>query len=266
MVRKPAVSGRFYDSDPSRLRSQVERYSSAEGRKKAIALMAPHAGLMFSGPVAGLTYSSIDPPSTFLLLGPNHTGRGAGLAIMPEGKWECPMGTLDIDAALATALIEQAPELTADSEAHMMEHSLEVQLPFIIHNAPGARIVPIAFMRGDLDTLEALGLAAAGAIKAAGYPVVIAASSDMSHFLPDEEAREKDRIPLEKVVALDPSGLYRTVREEDISMCGYLPTVTTLFAALALGATKAELVSYATSGEASGDFSSVVGYAGVVIS
>ena len=265
MKRQPAVAGRCYDASPERLSRQVEEFSTSTEKTKAIGIMAPHAGLVFSGQVAGMVYSGIVPPSSFVLLGPNHTGMGARLAIMEAGQWEIPTGSVGIDSPLAKKIMENAPELSPDAEAHMMEHSLEVQLPFIVHNAPGAKIVPIAIMGAPLELLMGLGKAIAKVIQGTEYPVVISASSDMSHFLPDKEARKKDQMAIDRVLALDPEGLYNIVRSEDISMCGVLPTVVMLTAALALGASEARLIHYATSGEVSGDMDSVVGYAGVVV-
>ncbi len=265
MKREPAVAGRFYDASPERLGQQVAEFSCSTKKTKALGLMAPHAGLVFSGLVAGMVYSGIVPPSSFVLLGPNHTGTGARLAIMPEGAWEIPTGSVEIDSALASRIMEHAPEVTPDPEAHMREHSLEVQLPFIVHNAPGAKIVPIAILGAPLELLMDLGRAIAKVIKDTVYPVTLSASSDMSHFLPDKEARKKDRMAIDRVLALDPEGLYNVVRSEDISMCGVLPTVVMLSAALELGASEARLIHYTTSGEVSGDFGSVVGYAGVVV-
>ncbi|MCK4910253.1 MAG: AmmeMemoRadiSam system protein B [Thermodesulfovibrionales bacterium] len=265
MKRQPAVAGRFYDASPERLSSQVEEFSTSAEKVKAIGIMAPHAGLIYSGPVAGQVYSAIEPPGSFVLLGPNHTGLGARLAIMEAGEWEIPTGSVDIDSKLAKRIMADAPELSPDSEAHMMEHSLEVQLPFIVHNAPGAKIVPITIMGAPLEDLLELGRSLAKTIKDTLYPITISASSDMSHFLPDKEARKKDQMAIEKVLALDPEGLYEIVRSEDISMCGVLPTVVMLQAAIELGACEARLIHYTTSGEVSGDFGSVVGYAGVVV-
>lgn len=265
MKRQPAVAGRFYDASPERLGRQVAEFSRSTEKTKAIGIMAPHAGLVFSGQVAGMVYSGIVPPGSFVLLGPNHTGLGTRLAIMEAGQWEIPTGSVGIDSPLAKKIMKNAPELSPDAEAHMMEHSLEVQLPFIVHNAPGAKIVPILILGAPLDLLMGLGKAIAKVIEGTEYPVVLSASSDMSHFLPDKEARKKDRMAIDRVLALDPEGLYNIVRAEDITMCGVLPTVVMLSAALELGASEARLIHYTTSGEVSGDFGSVVGYAGVVV-
>jgi AmmeMemoRadiSam system protein B len=266
MKRPPAVAGQFYQADPERLKSQVGRYMDpAAPKHEAIAAMCPHAGLVYSGAVAGAVYSSMKVPRTFVLLGPNHTGLGPAVSIMAEGQWEIPTGAVPIDAALAARVAREVPLATRDSQAHMFEHSLEVQLPFIRHLSAEAAIVPIAVMSASLEELVAMGEGVARAVKAAGYPVVIVASSDMSHFVPDPVARQKDRMALDRLLALDPGGLYSVVREEGISMCGYMPAVAMLTAAKALGAKEAVLIKYATSAETSGDYDSVVGYAGVVL-
>jgi AmmeMemoRadiSam system protein B len=267
MKRKPAVAGAFYSSSPKELKAHVASLM-AEGqeRKRAIAAMSPHAGLMYSGGVAGLVYSAMEPPASFVLLGPNHTGMGDKVAMMAEGSWELPTGSLEIDNTLADTIASITPAVTRDDSAHMYEHSLEVQLPFIIESAPEARIVPIAIMSATLDELMELGRAVASAVREAKYPVVVVASTDMSHFISDKEARELDQHALDRVLDLDPEGLYRTVLEEGITMCGFMPTVAMLSASRELGAKRAELLRYATSAEVSGDFDKVVGYAGVLIS
>lgn len=234
-------------------------------KSDAIAVMCPHAGLVYSGAVAGAVYSRINPPHTFILLGPNHTGYGADVALMHEGSWQIPGGELLIDEALAREILDKVPDVQADYQAHLREHSLEVQLPFIMRIAPKAMIVPITIKHSSLSNLKEIGRGIANAVRGAGYPVVIVASSDMSHFLSDQAARHLDRIAIDRLLALDPDGLYSEVREKHISMCGILPATAMLSAANELGASTAELVRYATSAEVSGDFDRVVGYAGVTI-
>lgn len=266
MKRAPAVAGQFYYGTPERLRKQVEGLIDRHARKeRAIGILSPHAGFMYSGKVAGAVYSSIEFPETFVLIGPNHTGLGEAVSVMPEGIWEIPTGSLHIDDALAGEILKNVPSARADSNAHMLEHSLEVQLPFISYFSDTARIVPIAVMSGDAETLKTLGLGISKAAGQTGRKVVIAASSDMSHYVSEETARMKDGLAIDRILALDPEGLYNTVRKEGISMCGCLPSVAMLHAAKALGAKEAFLVKYATSGEFSGDFNRVVGYAGIVI-
>ena len=266
MTRKPAVAGTFYRAGAGSLNEQVASFIPADiKRRKVKALMSPHAGLMYSGAVAGSVYASIEPPATFVLLGPNHTGLGNPVAMMPEGQWEIPTANVQIDSALAHAIAARTGIVTQDSEAHAHEHSLEVQLPFIASVAPQAKIVPITIMQAAPDELIALGEAIADAVMAVEYPVVIAASSDMSHFISHERAMELDRLAIDRVLELDPAGLLSVVRNEGISMCGVLPAVAMLAAAKKLGAKQATLTGYATSGEVSGDMDSVVGYAGVII-
>ncbi|MEJ2184062.1 MAG: AmmeMemoRadiSam system protein B [Nitrospirota bacterium] len=266
MRRVPAVAGQFYERDRERLRKQVASLVEADAPREAVkGLLAPHAGLMYSGAVAGSVYSRIKFPRSFVLLGPNHTGMGLPVAMMDEGEWEVPTGLLAVNTALARSISREVPLVRPDSEAHAFEHSLEVQLPFVAHFAPEASIVPIAIMVAGLAELLQMGEGIARAIAGAGYPVTVAASSDMSHFLPEDVARARDRLAIERILELDAEGLYEVVRRENISMCGYMPTVVMLAASRALGATGAELVRYATSAEVTGDYRSVVGYAGVLV-
>jgi AmmeMemoRadiSam system protein B len=266
MKRSPAVAGQFYSGTPDGLNKEVERYITAGVQKeKAIAVMSPHAGLIYSGHVAGAVYSSIIFPKTFILIGPNHTGLGSRAAIMSSGQWAMPSGSFQIDGELAKAVLSHTGIVQEDSQAHMFEHSLEVQLPFIGYFSDSVKIVPITVMSASVDECAEIGEAVASAIKQSGYDIVIAASTDMSHYVPDETARKLDALALKEALNLNPEGLYNTVMRNRISMCGVIPSTIMLFAANALGATEARLVKYATSGEISGDYERVVGYAGVVI-
>jgi hypothetical protein len=157
------------------------------------------------------------------------------------------------------------PIVTKDAKAHMFEHSLEVQLPFIAYFSQKAKIVPITILSASVDDCRALGDGIARAVQTAGYPVALIASSDMSHYVPDTIAKEKDKKAIDRILAFDAEGLYETVLKERISMCGYLPVTTLLFAAKALGSRSARLVKYATSAEVSGDYDHVVGYAGIIL-
>jgi MEMO1 family protein len=266
MKRRAAVAGQFYQGSASRLLQQVEEYTDIGVQKEeAVGIVVPHAGLMYSGGVAGAVYSAIRPPKTFIMLGPNHTGLGARVALMDEGEWEIPTGTVGIDRRLASKIALDNPTVSRDPQAHFFEHSLEVQLPFIVRLSPEIRIVPIALLSLTVSECLDLGERIAGAVKAVDYPVVILASSDMSHYQPDKVARVKDRLAIERILEMDPGGLYETVLKERISMCGYLPVTVMLHAAKLLGAGSARLVKYATSGEVSGDYDSVVGYAGIIV-
>jgi len=264
--RSPAVAGQFYYDTPSKLTEQVEQYINRNAKKeKSIGIVSPHAGLIYSGSVAGAVYSAIDFPGTFVLIGPNHTGLGAKISLMESGEWEIPGGILHIDEKISYKIAMNLPIVTKDTQAHMFEHSLEVQLPFIIYFSKEAKIVPIVMLSASIDECRMLGEGIAKAVKDADYPVIVAASSDMSHYVPDSVARQKDGKAIEKILSLDPEGLYETVRKEGISMCGYVPATTMLFAAKALGAQSSRLVKYCTSAEVSGDYDHVVGYAGIVI-
>lgn len=266
MKRLPAVAGQFYHGNAVQLKRQVEQYIVKEAsREKVIAALSPHAGLMYSGPVAGAVFSSIRVPRTFILLGPNHSGFGPDMSIMSSGEWEIPTATFGIDEELGRRIKEKVPRIIEDTQAHMYEHSLEVQLPFIAYTPDECRILPITFMRASLKECAAAGRGIAEAIREAEYDVVIVASSDMSHYEQDAVARRLDNLAIKEVLDLNPEGLYSTVLRERITMCGFIPATIMLYAARELGAAEARLVKYATSGEVSGDFDRVVGYAGIII-
>jgi AmmeMemoRadiSam system protein B len=266
MKRQPAVAGQFYSATPQGLSQEVQQYCEVLQQKvKAIGMVAPHAGLMYSGKVAGALYSQIKFPDTFILLGPNHTGMGKPASIMTSGEWVIPSGRLTIDSSLAKEIRDKTDVVMEDSTAHMMEHSLEVQLPFIYHFSPHVKIVPITLMTGSLDFCKTIGEILADTIKQAEYPVSIVASSDMSHYETDSSARVKDKKAIDEILSLNPEGLYETVIKESISMCGFIPATVMLYAVQKLGAEEAVLVKYMTSGDVSGDYDHVVGYAGILI-
>lgn len=269
-VRQPAVAGRFYPSDRTPLTHHLEQHLSprtpAEERlSDAKACIVPHAGYMYSGNVAGAVYRRLPAFSSYIILGPNHFGRGKPLAVSPADFWETPLGAVALDGPLTAAIEGNCPAIEYDEEAHAEEHSLEVQLPFLQHEVQDFSIVPIAIGPVGYETLEALGRAVAGAVKTAGRPVMIIASSDMSHYEPDAVTRVKDRLAIDQILALEPGGLLDVLRREQISMCGYAPALAMLVAARLMGAREAALEKYATSADAGGSPSSVVGYAGVVL-
>jgi len=271
IVREPAVAGRFYPANPERLRVDISSYLSASpdspSQKKvsAIGCMVPHAGYMYSGPVAGAVFSRLEIPPSCIILCPNHTGRGHPLAIMKEGEWRTPLGTVTIDSDLAGELMRYFPALSEDSAAHGSEHAIEVELPFLQVGRPDVKFVPIAVGTGQVVILEQLGRAVAEVLRETKKQTLIMASSDMNHYEDDATTRVKDRKAIEKILDLDATGLYEIVINESISMCGYGPAVAMLTAARQLGAKKAELVQYATSADVSGDRDVVVGYAGIII-
>lgn len=265
-TRSPAVAGMFYPGTEQALTAELDRLIPVKStRRKAIGIVSPHAGYIYSGGVAGALISSVAIPKKIILIGPNHTGFGANGSVMAEGRWALPNGTVNIDESLAKKIISATNILSHDSLAHLREHSLEVQIPFLLHERADLDIVPITLMGLGLDACREAGQAIAGAIKESGEEVLIIASSDMTHYESDRSARKKDQKAIDKVLALDPEGLYRVVTENRISMCGIIPATVMLYAALELGAKKAQLVKYATSGDVSGDYKQVVGYAGMIV-
>ena len=268
MIRLPAVAGRFYPDDPERLRAAVDSFLATGGEGKKIcarACLVPHAGYIYSGNVAGEVYRRIEIPERVILLGPRHFPRGAPLAILSEGSWQTPLGMAPIDHLLAEKIVRAFPQLREDAVAHSAEHSLEVQLPFLQRLNPSFAFVPIVIGPAQWETLEALGHALANVIAAESEPILLIASSDMNHYESDAATRVKDRKAIDQILALDARGLFDTVHDENISMCGYAAAVATVIAARELGSTGAELIRYATSGEVNGDMQEVVGYAGMVM-
>ncbi|MBI5286386.1 MAG: AmmeMemoRadiSam system protein B [Deltaproteobacteria bacterium] len=266
MIRKPTVAHQFYPGNPATLDRAV-RSMVVEKRPKedAIAIISPHAGYIYSGNVAGSIYSDVKLPDNIVLIGPNHTGLGERVALMDKGEWEMPFGRVKVNERLASIILEESDIFVADPVAHLREHSLEVQLPFIHIFNPEATIVPITVMHLNHPECEEAGQAIARAIKRYAEKVLIVVSSDMNHYESQEVTKRKDKKAIDKVLALDHKGLLRTVMDEDISMCGVIPATIALVASKELGAKEARLVSYATSGETSGDYQHVVGYAGILI-
>jgi MEMO1 family protein len=269
-VRSPAVAGRFYPGKREVLLREVDQYLQPESDDEktissAIGCVVPHAGYMYSGHVAGAVYRQLPVRSHYVVLGPNHWARGSPLAVMSSGQWMTPLGQVPLDAELAHSIREKCPLLAEDAEAHAGEHSLEVQIPFLQRLSATLRFVPIALAIGDYSTLELLGGAMADAIRRSSEPVMMIASSDMNHYEADGITRQKDEKAIEKILQLDPAGLLEVILDQDISMCGYAPTVAMLTAAKQLGAREARLIRHATSADAGGDTDSVVGYAGIVV-
>lgn len=266
MIRPPAVAGRFYSADPKHLAHDVDQFVEKVAEKiPALGCVVPHAGYIYSGHVAGAVYSTVRIPERCILIGPRHYPRGESMAILTEGSWQTPMGNAQIDSGLAQALVQACPRLREDAVAHQAEHSLEVQLPFLQRLVPDFQFVPIVLGTDRYPVLEELGLAVAEVIRAQQGPVLVVASSDMNHYEKDSTTRVKDHRAIIQIVELNPRGLYDTVRSEGITMCGYAAAVVMLVAVLHLGAKKARLIRYATSGDISGDREQVVGYAGIAV-
>ena len=275
MIRQPAVAGKFYEDSPSLLKKEVGAFIE-EGLKKekAIGVVSPHAGYVYSGRVAGAVYSRIIIPQTVILMGPNHTGIGKAVSVFPEGEWTMPNGAVPVNNKLAELILKYSKIASADYQAHLYEHSLEVQIPFIQYFSKDFSIVPITIMDTSPKTCQNLGEGIAKAIleqkkeegeKVRNGDVLIVSSTDMTHYESHDSAKAKDKRAIDMIISLDPEGLHKTIKEYSISMCGFAPTVSMLYASRKLGAKKASLIKYMTSGEVSGDYGHVVGYAGIII-
>ncbi len=265
-VRLPAVAGSFYDARADRLERDVRSFLPADATPaSAFGAIVPHAGYVYSGPVAGAVYARLAVPAAVVILCPNHTGRGAPAALDPSDAWRTPLGDVPVDRRLADRLRALCPSLEEDAEAHRGEHSLEVQLPFLQTVRPDVSIVPISLGSPSLALCREIGDACARLRAEVAEPPLVLASSDMNHYESREEGRRKDDRALARVEALDPEGLFATVVAGNISMCGFLPATALLYAARAAGAGPARVVARRDSGDETGDTSSVVGYAGAIV-
>lgn len=289
-VRNAVVAGQFYPGAENALKKQIEQcFLEARGcgtlpkidqkSPQVKGLVVPHAGYIYSGAIASHSYSTLAShgfAETFIILGPNHTGMGSGVSIMTEGSWKTPLGVVSINPSLGKAI--RTGIIDQDERAHAHEHSIEVQLPFLQYCAQGKSFdfVPICMMMQDSTTALEVGGILAAAVQKSRQPITIIASSDFSHagfnyqstppegMRVDKYAERQDRLAIEKILAMDPAGLIRTVEEHDITMCGYGPVAAMLSAVKKLGATKAELLKYGTSYEVHPD-SSCVGYGAIAL-
>ena len=267
-IRKAQVAGQFYSSSASRLKAEIELLLDEPAEKKeVIACVMPHAGYMYSGRVAARVASSIKIKEKVILMGPNHTGYGKDYGIMTEGQWQMPFGNVQIDTELANRLLKKSSCLEEDNLCHTYEHSLEVELPFLQYFKSDFKIVPIVLTSGELETYKKIGEEIGSVIKDSAFKesVLIIASSDMTHYEPQNSAEKKDKQAIEAILELNEDKLWERVQRLNITMCGYAPTIAMLAASKLLGATKGELLAYQTSGDITGDYSSVVGYAGIII-
>ena len=269
MIRSPAVANQFYPGNAAALNEALDQLIpqvSPDQKRRALAVISPHAGYIYSGGVAGETFANVIIPRDIIILGPNHRGYGATVALMHQGAWDMPLGEVPINEHLAGLCLAHSDLIKKDETAHRFEHSLEVQVPFLQHLRPDVTLTPLVVSYISLENCKKLGQALAAAIKEYDEDVLIVASSDMTHYESREAATKKDRLAIDRVLELDADGLYQTVTGGGITMCGIMPATVALVAALELGAKEAELVRYTDSGEASGDTQQVVGYAGLVIS
>jgi len=277
-VRRPYVAGSFYPSDPQRLRQTIEECFThrlgpgrlpAKGDKKRtiISIVCPHAGYIYSGPVAAFSYLALSEekaPEIAVILCPNHTGLGSAVSLMGKGSWETPLGRVKIDSDLSDAIFKASGMIDMDESAHVYEHSIEVQLPFLQYlYGSMINIVPICMGLQDLETSRNVGEAIAKATK--GKNLVVIASTDMTHQESQQSASRKDHLVLDALEAMDEERLQETVQSNRITMCGYGPVSAALIASKRLGADRAEILSYHTSGDITGDQGAVVGYSSAKI-
>ncbi|MDD5561304.1 MAG: AmmeMemoRadiSam system protein B [Candidatus Omnitrophica bacterium] len=268
-IRKPSAAGQFYPSQPDVILEMISSFGSGRIAQKqnAIGCMLPHAGYAYSGSVAVQTLSGISIKDTVILLGPNHYGSGPDFSLMVRGYWQTPLGNVEIDSRLANLFLSSSRYLEADTLAHTDEHSLEVELPMLQYFKKDFKIVPIVIKNDELDKLKIVADELAGVIIRNNLinSIIFVASSDMTHYESQKSAERKDAMAIEAITALDEDKLGAVVKRADISMCGFAAVAVLLRAARLLGAKKGRLVKYQTSGDVSGDTSSVVGYAGVTI-
>jgi AmmeMemoRadiSam system protein B len=273
LVRKPAVAGQFYPKDPDDLSSTVDKCYShrmGPGRSppapkadaKFAAVVSPHAGYMYSGPVAAHSYlhlSSLSDPDLIVVVGPNHYGIGSGVSTFKDGEWETPLGRMRIDSIASEQLVELAEGAAFDPEAQRLEHSLEVQLPFL-QKIYGNTVpfLPVCLLFQDIETVSSVSKALVEIIR--GRRAVLIASSDLTHYEPAEAAREKDSALLKQVVKMDVEGFYSTLERLQVTACGFGAIATVMEAARQLGLARGELLKYASSGDTSGENLQVVGY------
>ena len=266
MIRNPVVAGQFYPASPSQLKAMIEAMVDEKAVKEdIIGLVSPHAGYVYSGPVAGAVISRVKFKDTFIIVGPNHTGMGKPFSVMTQGAWITPLGEVEIDSELGQRLLAISSHLEEDPVAHQHERSIEVQLPFLQYFKPDIKLLPIVLGYARGATYKEIGVEIARAVRELNREVVIIASSDMTHYETQESAQRKDDKAIEAILDLNEDELLKRVNELNISMCGYAPTVSLISAARELGATEAELVRYQTSGDTTGDYTAVVGYAGIIL-
>ena len=279
IIRRPAVAGSFYEGTEKALKRQIEScythplgpgkvpYLSSKREGNILGLVSPHAGYMYSGPVAAWGFYEVvqeEVPEVVVILGPNHHGYGAPVAIMEEGMWETPLGGIKIDEELAKKIRAACSLIEPDESAHKMEHSLEVQLPFLQYSyGESFKLIPICMMQQDQGVSQKVGEALAEVLK--GKNSLIIASTDLTHYEPREFAERKDKKVLEAILSRDPQRLAKVVFKRNVSMCGPGPVMAMLTATSLLGGKKARLLKYATSGDITGDYNAVVGYSSVCI-
>ncbi len=263
MIRQTVCAGTWYPTS----KEEIEKFLDlSEKKTEAISCVCPHAGWMYSGKVAGAVYSRLVPYNTYVIIGPNHTGFGPSASIYDKGAWQMPLGKIEIDTELSDEILKNSEFLKPDTQAHLKEHCLEVQLPFVQYFSPSAKIVPIIIMSNEFEVVKDVAFSVSNAIKNfKNKKILIVASTDMTHYESQEYAKKQDKLAIDKILSLDAEALVKTVLQRGISMCGVFPTACVILASKSLGAKNVELVKYSTSGDVTGDYDAVVGYAGLII-
>ncbi len=278
--RMPAAAGTFYEADKDELLLQISScFASPHGpgqRPGAFketnmpppVLISPHAGYMYSGPVAAFGYFELysrKRPESIIVIGPNHSGMGTDVSIYPHGTWTTPLGEASIDKHLVNKLLSVSDIFSLDEFSHIEEHSIEVQLPFIQYVYGEIKFVPICMLNQSIGVAKTVGRALAEAIREP-EKILLVASSDFSHYLPHEEAIKRDLPVIEKILSLDVDGFYQEIRNRKASLCGYGPIAAVMTFADKIGYRSAKCLKYSTSGDITGDKSAVVGYASIIFS
>ncbi len=266
MIRQPAVAGSFYSGNASQLKTDIEGLIIKDCEKQAaLGVVSPHAGYMYSGRVAGNLYSRIVVPDTVVILAPNHTGYGAPYSLWPAGTWRTPLGDVEVDEEVVDGLARECSLVEKDQDAHLDEHAAEVQLPFVQYFNARARIAVMVISSQNIADLKDIGKGLSRVLQKLRPNALVVASSDMTHYESQAMVNKKDKAAIEEVLSLNEDNLYNKVCSMRITMCGIFPTIAMLVCSKERGAKKAELVRYETSGDVSGDYSRVVGYAGIMI-
>jgi AmmeMemoRadiSam system protein B len=262
-LRPPAVAGTFYPGQAETLRRELDGLIPASPKSKALAVIVPHAGYVYSGRVAGAVYARVDIPRDVVLLCFNHRGRGRDYGVWAEGAWRTPLGDVPVNAELALRIKNAYKDADFDQAGFLDEHSGEVQLPFLQKLRPDLRLVPVALSVG-LDSVAGLCDFGRALAKLDGDFLVVA-STDLNHYEDQQTTLNKDNTVIRAIEALDETALVSAIRNNEVSMCGYAPVIATIAYAKARGAAGAMTVIHATSGDVSGDYDRVVGYAGMII-
>ena len=273
-IRTPAVAGMFYPSEKNELKESIHqcflhsfgpgKLPPTEEKKKIYGVICPHAGYMYSGPIACHSFYSIssESPELFIIIGPNHWGVGCNVAAMKDCSWETPLGQVEVDSDAASELSKISNIVDLDFFSHTKEHSLEVQVPMLQEVYSKFKILPIILIDQEKNAAEEIGEAVATISKQKNSMII--GSSDFTHYEPNEFAHEQDKALIEPILDLDVDQFYKVLYEKNVTACGYGAIASTMIACKKLGATKGELLKYATSGDVTGDTSSVVGYGSII--